>query len=455
MHPLLSAPYAAARRRSRRLLASAPFGGEARPGARIRAASGLLERIERWAPHAPRHRTRPLLWMHAPSVGEGLQARPVIERIRARIPTWQLALHLLLAQRRTLRRGMLDAGPSTHRLPAVRHRGRRASGCSTPSRPLALVFAKLDLWPRLAEAAAARGVRLGMISATLSEGSGRSGALARALLGDAYACARPPWAPSTPPTARDSRRWACARTASASPATHATTRWRRAPRPPTARARAARGPLATARVHARRRIHLARGRSRAARRRGWRCAKHPERATRSSRRTNPPPAHRALGACATAHDLESFLGDRAPATLLARGWPTRAPTHDVVLVDRVGVLGELYALATAAYVGGGFHAAGLHSVLEPAAFGAPGPLRPAAHATAATPASARSPKAPRRQAPSRTSQSLTRALRILLTETRHPRTRRCRRATGRGARRPRRRGPLDQARRGVAVTRAR
>jgi 3-deoxy-D-manno-octulosonic-acid transferase len=46
-------------------------------------------------------------------------------------------------------------------------------------------------------------------------------------------------------------------------------------------------------------------------------------------------------------------------------------TPDVLLVDRVGVLGELYALATCAYVGGGFHGAGLHSVLEPAAFGAP------------------------------------------------------------------------------------
>jgi 3-deoxy-D-manno-octulosonic-acid transferase len=44
---------------------------------------------------------------------------------------------------------------------------------------------------------------------------------------------------------------------------------------------------------------------------------------------------------------------------------------DVILVDRVGVLGDLYALADAAYVGGGFHAAGLHSVLEPAAFGVP------------------------------------------------------------------------------------
>jgi 3-deoxy-D-manno-octulosonic-acid transferase len=44
---------------------------------------------------------------------------------------------------------------------------------------------------------------------------------------------------------------------------------------------------------------------------------------------------------------------------------------DVVLVDRLGVLGDLYAVAQAAYVGGGFHRAGLHSVLEPAAFGAP------------------------------------------------------------------------------------
>ena len=48
-----------------------------------------------------------------------------------------------------------------------------------------------------------------------------------------------------------------------------------------------------------------------------------------------------------------------------------AGTADVVIVDRVGVLGDLYALADVAFVGGGFHAAGLHSVVEPAAFGAP------------------------------------------------------------------------------------
>jgi len=53
---------------------------------------------------------------------------------------------------------------------------------------------------------------------------------------------------------------------------------------------------------------------------------------------------------------------------------------DVVLVDRMGILADLYALATAAYVGGGFHAAGLHSLVEPAVFRVPtviGPQRAA------------------------------------------------------------------------------
>ncbi len=44
---------------------------------------------------------------------------------------------------------------------------------------------------------------------------------------------------------------------------------------------------------------------------------------------------------------------------------------EVVIVDRLGVLAELYAIANIAYVGGGFHEAGLHSVVEPAALGVP------------------------------------------------------------------------------------
>jgi 3-deoxy-D-manno-octulosonic-acid transferase len=66
--------------------------------------------------------------------------------------------------------------------------------------------------------------------------------------------------------------------------------------------------------------------------------------------------------------------------LAHRGWrpasltgveDTGAGDVDAVVVDRVGVLAHLYTVADVAYVGGGFHAAGLHSVLEPAAAGVP------------------------------------------------------------------------------------
>jgi 3-deoxy-D-manno-octulosonic-acid transferase len=57
----------------------------------------------------------------------------------------------------------------------------------------------------------------------------------------------------------------------------------------------------------------------------------------------------------------------------------RAP--DAVLVDRVGVLADLYSLAAVAYVGGGFHGDGLHSVLEPAASGVPVLIGPRYHAS--------------------------------------------------------------------------
>ena len=62
---------------------------------------------------------------------------------------------------------------------------------------------------------------------------------------------------------------------------------------------------------------------------------------------------------------------RAAKLNLARIDSPDAPHAEVLLVDRFGILGDLYALADVAYVGGAFHSAGIHSVLEPAAFGAP------------------------------------------------------------------------------------
>jgi 3-deoxy-D-manno-octulosonic-acid transferase len=74
----------------------------------------------------------------------------------------------------------------------------------------------------------------------------------------------------------------------------------------------------------------------------------------------------------TPKKLEAIEKWAAGASLtLSRTSETNARATEVVLVDEYGVLADLYSVASAAYVGGGFHDAGLHSMLEPAAYGAP------------------------------------------------------------------------------------
>ena len=100
-----------------------------------------------------------------------------------------------------------------------------------------------------------------------------------------------------------------------------------------------------------------------------RCSSPPSRAIRSRRADarlivvphEPTPDH--LGAL---DRRAAALGLPAPVRLSAGGGP--AP---LLVVDRVGVLATLYGAGTMAYVGGGFGRAGLHSVLEPAAWGVP------------------------------------------------------------------------------------
>ena len=85
-------------------------------------------------------------------------------------------------------------------------------------------------------------------------------------------------------------------------------------------------------------------------------------------------------------DLYLVIAPRHPprvpevATLLERSglsylrWsklPDRPPAHDVLLVDTVGQLGQLYRLARVAFVGGSLVPVGGHNLLEPAAVGAP------------------------------------------------------------------------------------
>src|SRR2546430_1348886 len=214
------------------------------------ARRGVTDRLSAWA-EAHRDPKRPLLWVHARSVGEGLQAKPVLEAVRAEAPHWQLAYTFFSpsAERlaRTLPVDVADYLPLD--------RPAEVASVLEALQPAALVFSKLDVWPELTLAAAQRGGKLGLISATVAPHS-------------------------SPP-----------------------------PRPGTARA---------------------------ARGRGW----------------------------------------PRPVRLSQVEHTSSAP---VIVVDRVGILADLYALADVAVVGGGYHRAGLHSVLEPAVFGVPVAVGPHWH----------------------------------------------------------------------------
>jgi len=47
------------------------------------------------------------------------------------------------------------------------------------------------------------------------------------------------------------------------------------------------------------------------------------------------------------------------------------PTSNILIIDSIGMLSRLYSYADLAVVGGGFHSAGLHNILEAAVFGIP------------------------------------------------------------------------------------
>jgi 3-deoxy-D-manno-octulosonic-acid transferase len=126
-----------------------------------------------------------VVWLHGVSVGESLSLLPVIERIRAETPgTTVLVTSGTVTSANLLAR----------RLPAgVIHQFAPVDGPSAAARfldhwrPDAALFAESELWPNLILGARARGVKLGLISARITEKTARAWArrpaAARALLG--------------------------------------------------------------------------------------------------------------------------------------------------------------------------------------------------------------------------------------------------------------------------------
>ena len=232
--------------------------------------------------------------------------------------------------------------------------------------PTALIYSKLDVWPILTADAAARGTRLGLISATVPESSKRQSRLAMLALGDAYAALDAVGAISPSDAERLLRMGVRGDRMTVTGDTRYDQVWGRATAPNTKRD-------------------------------GLVARFQSERLTLVAGSTWPSDEKRLLEAwlrvrqqvpnirmIIAPHDLSAINLSNIDRWARASGLSisrtsdeATGGTTDVLLVDKYGILGDLYALAHAAYVGGGFHAAGLHSLLEPAAFGAPvlfGPL---------------------------------------------------------------------------------
>jgi 3-deoxy-D-manno-octulosonic-acid transferase len=297
--------------------------------------------------------------MHAPSVGEGLQARPVVHALREAHPHWQFAYTFFSPSAERFASSI--GADITDYLPF--DRAADADALLDAIRPSVLAFAKLDVWPVLVGRAVARGVPVVLISATLSAGSGRRGWWSRQLVGDAYGSLA---------------------AVGAIDAEHAE---RLVDLGVQRRVLHVTGDTRFDQVHARAQL--------VDRASPLLTSLASKRATLVAGSTWPADEAVLLEAWSRLKKGD----DASPRLIIApheptqshcgpiETWATRTSLHlvrlsqveagqsaegaDVVLVDKVGVLGDLYALADMAFVGGGFHSAGLHSVIEPAAFGVP------------------------------------------------------------------------------------
>lgn len=365
--PVFESLYAAGMAAVRRLAPSLA-GASSKLGRGVRGRQTALSSLEAWA-EAHRDPARPLVWMHAPSVGEGLQARAVVEAVQARHPgrfQWVFT-HFSPSAEPLARRMPVDwagylpwdvEGDATRALAAAR--------------PQLVAFTKTEVWPVLSRTAASWGVPTALVAATLPESSSRAGFPTRPVLrpsmerlelvgaiahDDALRFralgVREAAVTVTGDPGIDS---ALARAAAVDPDAPWLRPFLAGPRPTLVAGStwpADEAVLVPA---------LTRLRARAP---ALRVIVAPH---------EPDDAH--VAPLLAALEREGWM----PATL-SRVESGEVEDPDAVVVDRVGVLAALYTAGTWAYVGGGFHDAGLHSVLEPAAVAVPVVFGPA-HANA-------------------------------------------------------------------------
>jgi 3-deoxy-D-manno-octulosonic-acid transferase len=166
--------------------AAAPFNAK--------IAEGLEGRTgwrDRWRDGASRiERDVPLIWFHVSSVGEYLQARPVIELLDERLDG-RLSVALTFFSPSGMnyytsheRAKRSETTRFVEYYPADTRRNVRF--CLDTLRPDGIVYVKFDLWPNLIHEAARRGISQILVSGTLAPNSRRLCVLARRFYGRLY-----------------------------------------------------------------------------------------------------------------------------------------------------------------------------------------------------------------------------------------------------------------------------
>ena len=352
--------YAAAANVARAAALIAP-AGHSKLARSLRARRGLISRFQTQTQRL-RDPARPLVWLHAPSVGEGLQARPVAQALRAAHPEWQIAYTFFSPSAESF--APTVGADITDYLPF--DQASDADAFLDALTPSILVFAKLDVWPILVERAAARGIPVVLISGTLAASSGRRGWWSRQLLHDAYASLGAVGAIDSGHAERLAQLGVRRSALQVTGDTRFDQVWARAQSVDRASPLLAR--LASTR------LTVVAGSTWPSDDAVLRAAWPPRLHNISSVVTFPrliiAPHEPTAEHCAA---IEAWAQSDSLRCVRLSRIEADSGVHDpdVILVDRVGVLGEIYALADLAFVGGGFHSAGLHSVIEPAAFGVP------------------------------------------------------------------------------------
>jgi 3-deoxy-D-manno-octulosonic-acid transferase len=314
-----------------------------------------LARFEGWA-STERNAALPLVWVHAPSVGEALMASAIIRALRAARPDCQIAFTFFSPSAERMAAGV-GADVFAYLPWDTEAEVTRALAALCPR---VVAFVRTEVWPTLVREARRGAARVALVNAPLAEHSTRLRPLARRLLSGAYAQLDAVGAV----TDADARRLTRLGVRADRVCVTGDARFDQV------RARIASldrsQPFLVALARSGAPVIVAGSTWPADEDRlidAWKAVQTRTPALLVIAPHEPTRAHttrleRALDASGLAHA-------RLDAVLRPEVLP------GVLIVDRVGVLADLYAAARVAYVGGGFGHAGLHSVIEPAALGVP------------------------------------------------------------------------------------